>query len=226
LLIVADGMGGHNAGEVASRMAVESIHGFLRRTSEGEDVTWPYGIEARLSLDANRLRTAVKLANHRVFRAADRRDEYTGMGTTVVVALVSGRYMVYSGVGDSRLYRWSDGQFSQLTKDDSFVALARREGSIGASEAEDHPMRHVLTNAIGAQDRVEFEVNECSLAPGDRLLLCSDGLYTEIDEETMAAVLSRGTAPEGMANELVEAVLGTRARDNVTALVAVVPPEA
>ena len=104
LFVVADGMGGHSAGEVASNLAVETIEGFIRRTEEDAEFSWPYGIEPGLSFPGNRLRTAVHLANRRVFRAAERYDEYTGMGTTVVGALISGKRMAVANAGDSRLY--------------------------------------------------------------------------------------------------------------------------
>ena len=104
LFVVADGMGGHNAGEVASKLAVEAIRGFLERSRNGEDFTWPYGLNPSLSFLANRLMTATKLANRRVVKAGESRDEYTGLGTTVVVALIEDGQLAYTGVGDSRIY--------------------------------------------------------------------------------------------------------------------------
>src|SRR5436190_17799347 len=117
--VVADGMGGHNAGEVASRLAVEALVGFMRRSHEDTDVSWPYGIDPTISLHANRLRTAINLANRRVFRAAESHDDYTGMGTTVVAALVTGTKLVVGNVGDSRLYVSTNDGFSQVTEDDT-----------------------------------------------------------------------------------------------------------
>jgi protein phosphatase len=104
LFIVADGMGGHNAGEVASTLAVDSIKGFLVLSGEGEDFTWPYGLNPGLSFQCNRLMTAIKLANRRVFKAGESRDEYTGLGTTVVAALVADGILILSVVVDSRNY--------------------------------------------------------------------------------------------------------------------------
>src|SRR3954451_13812887 len=102
VIAVADGMGGHNAGEVASQLALDEIRSFLAKSAAGDDVTWPFGFSPTLSLAANRLVTAIKVANLRVFRASEERSEYTGMGTTVVAAVLDGSRLAYSGVGDSR----------------------------------------------------------------------------------------------------------------------------
>src|ERR1041385_6958871 len=141
LFVVADGMGGHNAGEIASRLAVESIVGFLTLSRDGEDFTWPYGLNPSLSLTANRLMTSIKLANRRVFKAGESREEYTGLGTTVVAAFIEGDQLVFSGVGDSRIYSYQHGRLEQLTQDDSWVAtvLARESGKDDSSFAT-HPM--------------------------------------------------------------------------------------
>jgi len=125
LFVVADGMGGHAAGEVASRLAVEAVEGFIRRSHSDRDFSWPYGIDASLGYDGNRLRTAINLANRRVFRAAESHDDYTGMGSTVVAALVAGRRLSIGSVGDSRLYLWSDSTLTLLTDDDTWVGMLR-----------------------------------------------------------------------------------------------------
>src|ERR671910_2638682 len=122
LYVVADGMGGHSAGEVASRLAVEALVGFIRRSHEETAVSWPYGIDPTLSLQANRLRTAINLANRRIFRAAESHDDYTGMGTTIVCALIADGRLIVGHVGDSRLYRWDGTTLSQLTQDDTWAA--------------------------------------------------------------------------------------------------------
>jgi protein phosphatase len=120
LFAVCDGMGGHNAGEVASKMAIETLEAFIRKSAGDEkDITWPYGLEAGLSFEANRLKTAIKLANKRVFKAADNREDYTGMGTTLVAALVNKDTATVGWAGDSRCYLVRGGALSQLTRDDS-----------------------------------------------------------------------------------------------------------
>jgi protein phosphatase len=219
LFIVADGMGGHNAGEVASGLAVEAIHAFMVRSRSGEDVTWPYGIDPQFSFDANRLRTALKLANRRVFRAAETRDEYTGMGTTAVAAYVDDETMVLAAVGDSRIYSCVDGKLEQLTTDDSWVQSIARDDPDAIADVSKHPMRHVLTRVVGARDEIDVEIIERRTRVDETLLLCSDGLHGELSDDEIAIVLSSDTGTSQLAERLVAAVLARPARDNVTAVV-------
>lgn len=218
LVVVADGMGGHKAGEVASRLAVESIENFVRRTTADDDVTWPYGLDTSLSLDGNRVRTAIQLANRRVFKAAEDQEDYSGMGTTVVVTLVRDNHIVFAGVGDSRLYVWSRIGLRQLTTDDSWAATMEKQAP-GSGATVKPSMRHVLTNVVGAQANCEFEVLEKYLRGGERLLLCSDGLHGEVSDQGIAEVLSGTATPGEMAQALVERALAGTARDNITAVV-------
>src|SRR5438094_4916722 len=122
LFIVADGMGGHNAGEVASRLAVEAMVGFIKRTAGEGEWSWPYGVDPNVSFDANRLRTAIYLANRGVFRAAEDHDDYTGMGTTVVSVLLTPSSYIVGHVGDSRVYVLKRGKLRRLTADDTWAA--------------------------------------------------------------------------------------------------------
>ncbi len=159
--VVADGMGGHKAGEVASRLAVETMVGFVSRSADGAEFSWPYGIEPMMSFEANRLRTAIHLANRRVFRASEDLDEYTGMGTTVVSALISDTTLVVGHVGDSRLYLWRDGALSQLTKDDSWaMTILGQETGDPLAPAPAHSLKNVLTNVVGARDQADIHVAE------------------------------------------------------------------
>jgi PPM family protein phosphatase len=219
LFTVADGMGGHNAGDVASQLAVEAIKGFLTLTRNGEDFTWPYGISPSLSFGANRLMTAIKLANRRVVKAGESRDEYTGLGTTVVAVLIEDGQLIFASVGDSRIYLCADGRLEQLTQDDSWVAtvLAREPGVDEAALAA-HPMRHVLTNVLGAREPLDMEISERPIPKGV-LLLCSDGLHGALDPATIQQVLSSGRPADAMAEELVRLALERDGSDNITALV-------
>lgn len=220
LFLVADGMGGHNAGEVASSLAVEAIRGFLSRSRESEEFTWPYGLDPVLSFHGNRLMTAIKLANRRVFKAGESRDEYTGLGTTVVAALIEDDQLTFSGVGDSRIYAFGGDGLHQITEDDSWIAtvLARDPGKDEAALAS-HPMRHVLTNVLGARDQMDMDVSERVLANGETLLLCSDGLHGALEDKVLADVLGSGKTVAEMADELVRLALARDGSDNITALV-------
>ena len=190
LFIVADGLGGHSAGEVASRLAVETISGFIRRNDEEGELSWPYGIEAGLSFAGNLLRTSLHLANRRVFRAAERDDDYTGMATTVVGALISGKRLAVAHAGDSRLYLFANGQLTQLTRDDTWAAtILATQGPTNPGAAPARSMRHVLTNVIGAREQAEVHLHEFDLAGGEMILLCSDGLHGVVEDSTLKEML-------------------------------------
>lgn len=219
LFCVADGMGGHDAGEVASALAIESIAAFIRRSAIDAEFSWPYGIDRQLSYDANRLRTAVQLANRCIFQAAERNPEYNGMGTTSVGALVSGDRMSVAHVGDSRLYLIRDGSIRQLTDDDSWAAtVLAHDPRLNAADIARHPMRHVLTSVLGARNDVDVHVSEHDLAPGDLVLLCSDGLHGVVDDATLARIATCEVDVDLATRNLVDAALDSGSRDNVTAL--------
>ena len=219
LFIVADGMGGHNAGEVASRLAVEAMVGFIKRTAGEGEWSWPYGVDPNLSYDANRLRTAIYLANRRVFRAAEDRDDYTGMGTTVVAVIVTEGSAVVGHVGDSRVYLYGDGELHRLTQDDSWAAtvLPQELGNDAAAIAR-HPMRNVLTNVLGVREQTQIHLNEFALKGNETLLLCSDGLHGSLDDVNIATIIGNGRDLQTTARTLIESALDGGSRDNVTAL--------
>jgi PPM family protein phosphatase len=219
LYAVADGMGGHSAGEVASRLAVETVEGFISRSHEEADFSWPYGVDQQLTLGGNRLRTAIHLANRRVFRAAESNDDYAGMGTTLTGMLVTDGRVAYGHVGDSRLYALTADGFCQVTRDDTWVAtILANDPSMTPADVARHPMRHVLTNVLGAREQVEAQVGEFSLVPGALFLLCSDGLYGMVKEGAVEAVLRAGGALEDMGRALIRAALDGGGHDNVTAV--------
>jgi protein phosphatase len=220
LFAVADGMGGHQAGEVASQLAIEALTAFIKLSVSDSDLTWPYGIDPNLSFDGNRLRTAICLANRRVFRAAESTDDYAGMGTTLVGMLVNGPQVVIGSVGDSRLYLLSKNGLQQLTVDDSWAAkILAQDPSLRPDEISSHPMRNVLTNVLGARESVDVSVHERQLAPGDMLLLCSDGLHGVLSPAAILHVLKTTPAFDAVPRKLVTTALDQGSRDNVTALV-------
>jgi protein phosphatase len=219
LFVVADGMGGHNAGEVASKMAAETVLNFIQRAREEEEITWPYGIDPKLSINANRLRTAIMLANKRVWKEADNRQDYTGMGTTIVAAVAAKDFMTYACAGDSRVYRIRGEAIEQMTTDDSWVQVAINEGVLDPEEAETHPMRNIITKAVGAKESIEFQVQEEDLQEGDLYLLCSDGLHGMIsDDGILQIVLQSKDELEKCVKELIRAANDNGGKDNVTAL--------
>jgi protein phosphatase len=219
VFILADGMGGHSAGEIASTLAVETIRSFIKRTRDDDGFTWPFGVDPRLSYDENRLMTAVKLANRRVFRASESREDYTGMGTTIVVALVEKDQVTFSGVGDSRIYSFYDGRLEQLTRDDSWVRMILdQDPAFDQTLLASHPMRHVLTKVIGARDHAEADVSTRQLRPGETLLMCSDGLHGALDDETIGRILTEEPDLQAIADRLLAEALERDGRDNITAL--------
>jgi PPM family protein phosphatase len=217
LYAVCDGMGGHNAGEVASKMAIETLQSFIQKSHREKEITWPYGLDVNLSFDGNRLKTALKLANKKVYKAADNREEYTGMGTTVVAALVSGNLMTVGSAGDSRCYLLRDGALSQLTRDDSWVSAALGEGILNSEEVERHPLRNVITKAVGAKDSIELDVVEHKFAPGDVAFLCSDGLHAMLnDAEILRQLAPMPDSLDEAAGRLIDAANEAGGKDNVT----------
>jgi serine/threonine protein phosphatase PrpC len=216
LFVVADGMGGHAAGEVAAKLAVESIENFIRRSHETTDFSWPYGIDPTLSYEANRLKTAVSLANRRIHRMAENHDDYLGMGTTVVCALVSHGQLVVAHVGDSRLYLGNDHTLEQLTEDDSWAAtvLGSRNGNSAPPAT-----RHVLTNVLGARPDTLVHLLERELTGNETLLLCSDGLHGSVPHDTLRDLLLANQDLPAVAQSLITTALEHGSRDNITALV-------
>jgi serine/threonine protein phosphatase PrpC len=220
LFAVADGMGGHKAGEVAAQLAIEAITGFISRSDKDYDVTWPYGIDDTLSFDGNRLRTAIFLANRKVFRAAESSDDYGGMGTTVVGVLLSGRQASIGSVGDSRVYLLARGRLEQVTSDDSWAAtILSQDPSMRVEDIAQHPMRNVLTNVLGGRPTVDVHVTERVLVGGEVLLLCSDGVHGVLEPDAIRDILESTRDEEAAARKIVDMALDAGSRDNVTALV-------
>lgn len=220
LFAVADGMGGHNAGEVASTLATETLQAFVERSRNDPDHTWPFGIDGALDFNGNRLRTAIKLANRRVFRESERREQYTGMGTTIVALLVDGGCAVFCGVGDSRIYIVRKGACEQLTRDHTWVQLLLAQNpEMDPKSLEQHAMRHVLTSVIGAQDDLDVTLGSRPLVEGDRIVLCSDGVHGPLTDQEIGRIVARAQGPQAAADTLVKTALERDGRDNLTAVV-------
>jgi protein phosphatase len=220
LFVVADGMGGHAAGEVASRVAVETVKEFLQ--SADEEATWPYESNPRLSLEGNKLAQAIRVANRRVLEEVGKNEHYRGMGTTIVALTVrpdeaNSEHAYIGHVGDSRTYRIREGKIEQLTTDHSWISAQVESGAISAEAARRHPLRNVITRALGSDEEVEADIIECDVRPGDLFILCTDGLNTMIsDEEILKRALAGANDLKAMCASLVEGANEAGGEDNTT----------
>jgi protein phosphatase len=216
-------MGGHNAGEVASHLAVDMIVGCVR---DGRREDWPFGFDATLSESGNLIRTAIQMANEHVLETAATSEAYTGMGTTIVAALLSGDRVSIGHVGDSRLYLYTEGHLRRLTNDDSWVAsVMAKDPNVDPAVLKHHPMRNVLTNVLGARSRTDIHVAEHQLKDGDLLLLTTDGVHGALDDGQLERLLGEGDDLGRVASSIVVAAIGHGSRDNCTAVVAKYVPD-
>ena len=199
LWVVADGMGGHSAGDLASQLIVNSL-GKLE-------------LEDDLATLVEHVEDAVVHVNGRLFEVANAHNQTSG--STVVVLLMRGRYAVTMWAGDSRLYRWRDGELTQLTTDHTQIELYIEKGLLDRAEAEGHPSGNMVTRAVGVTDTLTMELDIHELADGDRFLLCSDGLDKHVKDPEIERILATGT-PAEVARELVDLTLERGAIDNVT----------
>ncbi|MBI3667320.1 MAG: serine/threonine-protein phosphatase [Acidobacteria bacterium] len=211
-------MGGHSHGEVAAELALTTIRYYIESSRDRVDVTWPFGYDFSISLDENRLSTAIQLANRQVWKRSEQSPEYAGMGTTVAAVLVREDKAAIGSVGDSRVYLSRNGELKQLTRDDTWVGAMIRQGTLNPEEALRHPMRNVLTQATGSRETIDVQTMEYPLCYQDLLLLSSDGLHGVVDEAAVRSIVAAGGALERMAARLVEAARGNGAPDNVSCI--------
>lgn len=202
LFVVADGLGGHEAGEVASKIAVETLRDNAPRRA-----------------DANALGRAVRAANREVIRAAREGIGRKGMGTTITAAIVDGLDVVIAQVGDSRAYRLHDGTLDRVTQDHSMVADLVRSGQISEAESRVHPHRSIITRALGTDPNMYADTFEVDVEQGDRLLLCSDGLTAMLTDERIAELLATSRDPGTTARALVDAANELGGQDNISVVV-------
>ncbi|TCL62101.1 protein phosphatase [Hydrogenispora ethanolica] len=203
LFVVADGMGGHEAGEIASGIAVETI----LKTDLSRDI--PLAIQQ-----------AVVRANEAILQETDLQPAYQGMGTTVTILVLDGEQAYLAHVGDSRIYRLSGGtgQLEQLTEDHSLVAELVKNGGLTAEEAQTHPQRNILTRALGTKGLPEVEVRLIPAGRGDKFLLCSDGLSGMVRENELQQFLSLAESPQEIVERLIDAANQQGGNDNITAI--------
>ncbi len=219
LWCVADGMGGHASGEVASKLAVEEMAEFFRTTGADDDATWPYPLDPSLGYDENRLLTAVRVANLRIHERAGADERLHGMGTTLVAASFPAEadMLLVAHVGDSRAYLLRGGTLRQLTEDHSLLNDVRRSRQLTPEEIEAFPHKNVIVRALGMDPDVEVDLVREPLEPGDLVLLCSDGLTGMVPDPRIAEILRGARAePRRAAQELIDAANAAGGADNVT----------
>jgi len=218
--VVADGMGGHAAGEIASRMAVDSMREFIESSLPASEVTWPADVDQKLPLPIRRLVAAGKLANEKIFQSSRSESKLNGMGTTMVAILVDQDTAYVAHVGDSRAYLIRDEKISRLTEDHSLINDYITQGLLKSEEAHQHPLKHVITRALGSSGRVEVDVKPVSIRNGDVFLLCSDGLSNLLtDEEMCTTGVDAVENPRSVCDRLIDFANLKGGEDNITVVV-------
>jgi protein phosphatase len=220
LFLVADGMGGHAGGEVASRLAVETIEGFIGESAGSTPHrSWPFSYEPGLSAEGNRLKMAFRLANRRLGAESARQLMLRGMATTASGVLVGPGATATAGhVGDSRIYCFRGGTLARLSQDHSWVEEQVRAGIIDARAASQHPWRNVVTRALSGGDDPNVDLFEILVEDGDRLLICSDGLVVAVDEPAIERTLGEERQLDALCDRLVRAANDGGGPDNITVL--------
>ena len=266
LYVVCDGMGGHAAGEIASRVAADTIEAFVQQTEGvGTAFTWPFRYQPEWGIDGNRLACALLLANRDIAQRVVDEPELRGMATTAVCLLLGKRLSssrasgiagesrgdngptspfdaarsavrsaqgdmrdesggiqaLIAHVGDSRAYLWRDGKLDQVTRDHSWVEEQVALGVLNEHEARQHPWRNLVTRALAGADQPRIEISPLSLEPGDRVLLCSDGLTSPLTNSAIAEIVARHPAggPDTLCQALVDAANAAGGPDNITVIV-------
>ncbi len=215
LYVVADGMGGHSHGEVAAQLAVNSIRDFIAKTAD-RDTTWPFGMDARLQRHSNLLKMAVRMAHDHVLRAISKDGSLYGMGTTVVGLLLASGTAAVAHVGDSRAYRMRDGRLDQLTQDHTWVNEQVVAGFLSKEQARSHPLKNVVTRALGGESDVLVDVREIEVQAGDLYLLCSDGLTGMLSDADIRDRLGSGRSLHEICRGLINDANARGGIDNVT----------
>ncbi|MBO8155288.1 MAG: Stp1/IreP family PP2C-type Ser/Thr phosphatase [Bacillaceae bacterium] len=206
LAIVADGMGGHRAGDVASRIAVSFLH---NKWKENDLITSPEQAEKWLE-------EGIKKANQKIFQHAVENEDCKGMGTTIVAAIFGEDFATVAHVGDSRCYLSNSYGFSQVTEDHSLVNELVRSGQITPEDAEHHPRKNVLLKALGTEEKIEVDINTIGWEPGNYLMLCSDGLSNKVSDEELHQNVIESDTLEDAASQLITLANERGGEDNIT----------
>lgn len=217
LFVVADGMGGHSHGEIASRIAVDSIREFVDRAFS-QDQTWPFAYESNYQRHSNALKSAIRLAHDSVLGAIQTDASLHGMGTTVASFLLSRDTAAVAHVGDSRVYRLRAGTLECLTEDHTWVNEQVMAGFLSEDQARSHPLKNVVTRALGGDAEIDVDLQEIDVEPGDLYLLCSDGLTTMLDDSEIQKMVTERRSLDRVCRLLVQEANARGGLDNVTVL--------
>ncbi|RLC47920.1 MAG: Stp1/IreP family PP2C-type Ser/Thr phosphatase [Candidatus Coatesbacteria bacterium] len=222
LFVVADGMGGHVGGGVASKSAVDALVDYVGNYLRDPDITPPYGLAMDFSGPEDVLRAAMMVGNAKVFAQSRRDRSLDGMGTTMSVAWIRGRQLSVAHVGDSRVYLVRDGSMRLLTRDHSWVYEQYQEGFLSLEEARKHPMKHLVTRSIGTKSTVQADVSLVPLQDTDLILLCTDGLTNLLDDDAILAIILDPTLPslDDKCDVLIEMANQAGGYDNTTVVLA------
>ncbi len=216
LFVVADGMGGHASGEIASGMAIDTLREFFRTTSSDPEATWPYKMDKARGYEENRLITGIKLANLRIYEAAQKDPHMHSMGTTVVGILVVEDGVLIAHVGDSRVYRIRDGKMEQLTADHSLLNDYIKMKRLSEEEIENFPLKNVIVRALGMKSTVKVDTVLDRPEIGDIYVLCSDGLCGPVSDPDIQRIVGSHQDLQTAANKLIDSANEAGGPDNIT----------
>jgi protein phosphatase len=219
LCVLSDGMGGQAAGEVASKMAVDTISGCIKEVALHNGKVAFGDPDPRVSEATNTLASAVRLSNRAIWEAAQKHASAHGMGATVDAAWLRGPVMSLAHVGDSRVYLIRNGDIQQVTNDHSLVMEQVRRGLLTKEEAESSERKNLLMRALGAEEKVDVDLDEIFLMPGDTIVMCSDGLSNMVPDDGIAQIVGEADTPQHAAERLVEVANDNGGMDNITVIV-------
>jgi protein phosphatase len=225
LVIVADGMGGHASGDLASRLAIDTMVDFFRATDEEPEMTWPFLVDRDNRQDENRLVTGVKLANLKIYESAQRNTRFRGMGTTVVACFFCDDLVLTAHVGDSRVYQIRKDSMRQITDDHSLLNDYIKMKRISPEDVDKFPHKNVIVRALGMKETVAVDVLRTEPRVGDIYLLCSDGLSGMVTDEEMAEVVRAEQDLDRCCEKLVEMANAAGGVDNITVALARLEPQ-
>lgn len=220
LYLVADGMGGHASGEVASKMAIDTLREFFKATSADPEATWPYKMDKSRGYEENRLITGIKLANLRIHESAQREPRLRGMGTTIVGILMIEEGVLIAHVGDSRVYRVRSGKLEQLTDDHSLLNDYIKMKRLSSEEIANFPHKNVIVRALGMKETVKVDTRLDHPQPGDVYVLCTDGLCGPVTDDEILELSNSSNDLKQVVAQLIERANSNGGPDNITVVMA------